>query len=412
MRSSMGFFDKLKNKKQEKIQNAMNSQDFDGVDLTIPENVKEFVKKQIADLIEEETQLRENSVLISKWDVSIYPDVQQVNERGVVLDLYIKAPQWGKSLYECSVGMGSDPQSNIGLALGSFIFAFMKGIAAMENKKEGITLTTSFSNKTHQWTVYKTDIVGIGKNENFTDVDTYWDALKEDIKKRLGNQKLCYVKIFGSKMGDDVTGECRIDDVVSQELSKKVADIVSKWQVEGFVSQKQFFFIRQEESTTLPYPYEGEAGFQLLKDKVALAAKMFHESDTEELYQSLPERLGEALQDKVLGIECFSFLPEICTEHAFSEAMYSEKVNFAYPSGPMIEVYKSQLADYELLKRAILTVFNEGTLGELTDDIYREYIGSSATYSVFAQMQEKGSDLKDASTVAIAFSVDEDFEIR
>ena len=87
-------------------------------------------------------------------------------------------------------------------------------------------------------------------------------------------------------------------------------------------------------------------------------------------------------------------------------------MNFAYPSGPMIEVYKSQLADYELLKRAILTVFNEGTFGELTDDIYREYIGSSATYSVFAQMQEKGSDLKDASTVAIAFSVDEDFEIR
>lgn len=408
----MGFFDKLKNKKQEKMQNAMNSQDVKGVDLTIPENVKEFVKKQIADLMEEETQLRDNSVLVPKWNVSIYPDVQQVDERGVVLDLYIKAPQWGKSLYECSVGMGNDPQSNIGLALGSFIFAFMKGIAAMENEKEGIALTTSFSEKTHKWNVYKTDIVGIGKNENFTDVDTYWNALKEDIKKRLGNQKLCYVKIFGSKMGDDVIGECRIDDVVSPELSKKVADIVSKWQVEGFVSQKQFFFIRQEESTTLPYPYEGEAGFQLLKDKVALAAKMFHESDTEELYQSLPERLGEALQDEILGIECFSFLPEICTEHAFSEATYPEKVNFAYPSGPMIEVYKSQLADYELLKRAILTVFNEGTFGELTDDIYREYIGSSATYSVFAQMQEKGSDLKDASTVAIAFSVDEDFEIR
>lgn len=408
----MGFFDKLKNKKQEKMQNAMNSQEVNGIDLTIPENVKEFVKKQIADLMEEETQLRDNSVLVPKWNVSIYPDVQQVDERGVVLDLYIKAPQWGKSLYECSVGMGNDPQSNIGLALGSFIFAFMKGIAAMENEKEGIALTTSFSEKTHKWNVYKTDIVGIGKNENFTDVDTYWNALKEDIKKRLGNQKLCYVKIFGSKMGDDVIGECRIDDVVSPELSKKVADIVSKWQVEGFVSQKQFFFIRQEESTTLSYPYEGEEGFQLLKDKVALAAKMFHESDTEELYQSLPERLGEALQDEILGIECFSFLPEICTEHAFSEATYSEKVNFAYPSGSMIEVYKSQLADYELLKRAILTVFHEGTLGELTDDIYREYIGSSATYSVFAQMQEKGSDLKDASTVAIAFSVDEDFEIR
>lgn len=78
----MGFFDKLKNKKQEKMQNAMNAQDFNGIDLTLPENVKEFVKKQIADLIEEETELRDNSILIPKWNVSIYPDVQQVNEIG------------------------------------------------------------------------------------------------------------------------------------------------------------------------------------------------------------------------------------------------------------------------------------------------------------------------------------------
>lgn len=408
----MGFFDRLNSKKQQKLNNAVKNQNFDNIELTVPENVKEFVKKQIADLIEEETQLQDNRVWIPKWNVSIYPEVQQVEKAGVILDLYVEAPQWGKTLYECSVGMGNDPQTNIGLALGSFIFAFMKGIAAMEDKKGGIDLTTSFAQKTHKWKVYKTDIIGMGKNENFTDVDTYWDALKEDIKKRLGNQKVCYVKIFGSKMGDDVTGECRIDDVASEELSKKVADIVSKWQVEGFVSQKQFFFIRQEESTTLPYPYEGQAGFELLKNKVALAAKMFHESNTEELYQSLPQRLGEALQDKVLGVECFSFLPEICTEYAFGEAHYSEKVNFAYPNSSMIEIYKSQLADYELLKRAILTVFNEGTLGELTNDIYREYIGSSATYSVFAQMKEKGSDLKDASAVAIVFNVDEDFEIR
>jgi len=415
----MGFFDRLKNKKNEnedtakpKASKGLNSQE-ENIDLTIPANVKEYVKKEIANLIEEETVLKDNSVFIPKWNVSIFPEVQEAHDRSVILDFYIQAAQWGKTLYECSVGMGSDPKTNIGLALGSFIFAFMRGIAAMEEEQEGISLTTKFIGKTHKWKVYKTDIVGMGKKKaTFEDINVYWDALKDGILNRLGNQRLCYVKIFGSKMGDNVTGECRIDDIESKELSAKVAEIVSKWQANGFASEKQFFFIRQEEDTILPYPYEGDAGFQLLKEKVALAAKMFHESNSQELYDTLPKRLEEALNDRVLGKECFSFLPELCTEHAFPEISYSEKVQFYYSNGDKIEVYKSQLANYERLKQALFSVFNDGTLGEAVNDIYREYVGTSAIYSCIEQVNEKGSDLKNIKMTTLVFQVDDDFVIR
>lgn len=382
--------------------------------LSEPEGIREYVKQQISELLKGDSEVQVDGVLFRQWNVFVRPGLPQVTDRGVILDMYIEAHQWGKSLYECTVGMGDDPKNRIGMALASFVFSFMQGIISMEEKREGIPVTTRFVGREHRWNVYKTDIVGTGRQNGSTDPNVYWDALKDDIFKRLGNQKLCYVKVFGSKVGKEITGEVRIDDVVSEELSDKVAKLVAKWDSEGygFVSQKQFFFIRQEESTLLPYPYEGEEGYGKLEEKVIAAAKLFHEATTEELYDSLPERLGEALQDPVLGYECFAFLPEMCTENAFPEAVFPETVDFIYPGGRKETVYKSQLADYKLLLQALFNAFDNRVFGEATEDIYKEYVSSSATYNCFAQMMEKGSNLKDVRCTALAFPVDDDFVIR
>ena len=414
----MGLLDIFKSKKgtkeetREEIKEEIKEENGEQLDFLNPDDVTEYIIKQISEITEEENTRKDNGIFFPKWNVFVQPQVRQVTEKGIILDILINAPQWGKDLYECTVGMGSDPQSNIGLALGSFIFSFMQGIAAMEEHRDGISIETKFSGNIHKWNVYRTDIVGMGNEEMETSVDVYWNELMEDILNHLGNQKLSYIKIFASKMGDDITGECRIDDIVSMELSKKVAQIARNWDVQGFVSQKQFFFIRQDEETIINNPYEGEEGFKLLKEKVALAAKMFYESETEEEYNSLPARLMEALEDPVLGYECYAFLPEICTENAFPDAQYAEYVKFVYPDGRKENVYKSQLADYEILRKALFTIFSEGVFGDDTNNIYQEYVGSSATYNCFSQMMENGSDIKYVSTTALAFMVDDGFIIR
>lgn len=412
----MGLFDRFKFKKDNKKdlnQDTNNTNDISGrFDLSDPDDVTEYVILQLSDICNEENTRKDNGLFFPKWNVYIEPRTQQVTENGVVLDIFINAPQWDRSLYECTVGMGSDQKSNIGLALSSFVFSFMQGIAAMEEKQNGTALETKFAGNIHRWQLYRTDIVGMGEQTGYTDTDIYWNELKEDILKRLGNQKLCYVKIFASKMGDDITGECRINDVASVELGNKVAEIAKKWTTTSFSSQKQFFFIRQEEETTIANPYEGQEGFNILKEKVTVAAKIFHESQTEEEYNSLPWRLIEALEDPVLAYECYCFLPEICTENAFPEARYSENVCFVYPDGRKEEVYKSQLTDYELLKNALFTIFNDEVFGDETNDIYKEYVGSSATYSCFSQMSENGSDIKDAYIATVSFMANDDFIAR
>ena len=64
------------------------------------------------------------------------------------------------------------------------------------------------------------------------------------------------------------------------------------------------------------------------------------------------------------------------------------------------------------MTRETRTIFSEGVFGDDTNNIYQEYVGSSATYNCFSQMMENGSDIKYVSTTALAFMVDDGFIIR
>lgn len=358
-----------------------------------------------------EDEVRGNGIYIPKWDMMVIPEISQLVEQGIVLNFYIIAPKWGKQLFECCVGAGSDPRTNLGMATASFIFAFMQTMGRMEENENPRKFKTVFGGKTHSWEMFAGDIVGMGKSSGAVDTNIYWDALGEDIKKRLGNQKLCYVKIYGSKMGDDIVGECRIDDVESPELSKKVAEMVSKWDAEGFCSQKQFFFIRQDEETLLPDIYSGEEGKKLFKSRVIEAVNLMHECTNEE-FENIDNILASKLGDTTLAAECRLFLPEMCTQNAFSDASYSENMSFFWPDNRKENVYKNQLADYYPIWDALFSAFSEGVFGEETDVIYRELIGMSASYNSISQMLEKNKDLKGACLTAIGFCVNDEFELR
>ena len=382
-------------------------------DLTNPDNALKHVLDSLHGCLQTPDRVEGDHVYCPDWQMTITPEIEQVDERGAVVNFYISAPQWGKDLFECSAGMGSDTKQALGMACGSFLFSFMDGIVQMESGQSGESLETEFVGKPHRWKVYLSNIVGMGNCPQTDNARIYWDALKEEIVKRLGNQKLCFVKVYAAKSGENITGECRVDDIRSEELSNLVADMVKDWEAGYFASHKAFFFIRQEEETVQPYPYWGQAGRELLKEKVKTAALIFHASEDQEQYETLPERLKQALGDATLAQECYSFLPEICAENAFDQITYAETVDIL-PGGAAVTCYKNQLADYWLLHSALFSLFEEGAFGDATNDIYREYIGMSAIYSVICQAKEKGGEnaMDGGVLSALLFNVDSNFEIR
>lgn len=380
------------------------------------DNALDFLLSSLSEeMVGVENKIENKSIYCPKIDLTITPAIGDLTPQSAILDFYLYCPKWDKTLYECSVGMGSEPSQALGMASGSFLFTFMNVIFKME--LEGETQMTErfsseFSNNIHNWQVYLSDVVGMGKSPSIESPRVYWDLLKEEIVKRLGNQKLCYVKIYGAKSFGQVTGECRIDDVKSDELSDIVAKEVEKWDVDEFASHKMFFFIRQEESTVTPYPYWGKEGEALLAEKVKTAAVLFQNVNSEEDYNALTGNLAAALGDATLAQECFSFLPEICAEHAFEEMRASEKFDISIEGKETVTCYKNQLSDYHRIGNALFRLFSSGFFGDKTNELYRQYINVSATGSLVSQLLEKGSELKDVRPAALLYQVGEDFEIR
>ena len=365
--------------------------------------------------LETKDEIRDGKIFCPEWDITITPEIDQLEQQMAVLNFYISSPDWEEPLFECCAGVGKDTDTAVGMAVGSFLFAFMQGIAVMQREEDGIPLESEFNGNIHRWSVYKSNVVGNGES---TDDDAkaitnvYWDLLKEHIAKRLGNQKMCYVKIYAAKaIGTDdeqITGECRINDVPSAELGALVGKIAAKWEVRQFSSQKQFFFIKQDPATHLPYPYSVNK-INVLREKVKTALDLFGGIQAQDNYDNLPDKMLAALGDKTLTEECFSFLPEICAEHAFGQIAFSEELQFSTKSGT-ISVYKNQLADFYPLGNLMFGLFDSGVFGEHTNDLYKLLISLSSIGSGVQQLREQGKELEGCRMAALIFNVSLDLE--
>lgn len=361
--------------------------------------------------LQDEDRVEGNAILLPRQGVRILPQVEQISQRGAVVNLWLEAPQWGKRLFECSVGMGSSPSQALGLSASSFIFSFLEGVMRMEDRVEPRELETLFDGKAHRWELYPSNIVGLGSAPQ-PEGQVWWELLGEDIQRRLGNQRVCYVKIYGAKVDGQVTGECRVDDIKSEELSAKVAQAVERRPAGQFASQKQFFFIRQQEETILPYPYEGAEGERRLRSALGEAVRMFMACRTEEDYDQYSQRLGERIGDETLADECLTFLPELCAANAFPQLQAAETVEICREGRPPETVYKNQLADYYPLWTLLLQLFQEEELGADPDAIYREYVGYSSTCNVVRQMEQQGSRLEDCRLASLLCQMGSGFQLR
>lgn len=358
--------------------------------------------------------VRGESLYCPDWEMTITPKVADFSDRQVVMNIFMDSAKWGKELFECVAALGQDTKQAIGTAFGSFLFSFIQGLGKMERGEDPECFETEFAGKKHEWKAYKSDLVGLGESvAAYVDSpDFYWRLLKDDIIKRLGNQKLCYVKIYVAKSESETIGECRIDDIKNVELSELLAQSAANWNIDKFASQKMFFFIKQEERTVIPYPYLGSEGFIKLKDKVKTAMELFYGCDTDEEYNTLLQRTAEKIGDGLLAEECFSFIPEICAENAFYEVAYSEQLDILPEEKEKHTCYKNQLSDYYPIQRAVLTLLNSGEFGDNTDDLYKKYIGYSAIGHGLSSVLEKGNKLEGIRMTSLLFNVSEDFEIR
>lgn len=377
-----------------------------------PEKALEDIFDMLSKGIRSPNRIENGRLFVPEYQMTIKPEVAQLEGGAAVLYFHVFNPDWDEPLFETCASYSKDDRTAVGMALSSFMFGFMQGLQAMLEGNDPEKLQSRFVGTSHSWSVFKSDSVGMG--ENIGD-PKLWELLKENIKERLGNQKICYVKVFASKAigknDTQVLGEVRVNDVASPELGDIVKQVAEKWDIERFASIKQFFFIKQSEETVLPQAFSGINGRMELTEKTRLALQMYDECASQEEFDTYYDRLAEKLGDATLAEELISFLPEIAAENFFSQLQFSDKIVIA-SSGKQTELYKSQLSDYYPIQKTLFSLLSAGEFGERTDDLYRKLVGSSSIFNAVRKAEQNGSKLEDCRLTALMFNVSKDFVIR
>ena len=357
-----------------------------------------------------------NYLYLPEIDAMLSPVVQQIQDKSLGIGFYIKSKKYDKQIYEHCAGIGKDHRTAVDVALSSFLSACMDGLQKVTVKKDPIQIQTVFAKRKHNWNVYLSNVACMDmekKKSNNNSAFIYWELLKDDIIKRLGNQRLAAVKIYAAKNQKEAIVEVRIDDVPIPELSSKVREIAEKWNPKQFISEKQFIFIEQSEDTYIPSQYDGVEGWNKLRGLVVDYLKMFQAAETEEQFKMLPYVAMKSMDDAVLAAECYSFLPEIAAIHALGDkVVIPDMAVFKLPDGSEQELSLFRLTDYYKLDTALGDIIRKGDFGEETNNLWMDLIGSSSICSAVDRAIQGGSQIENLQMTEMIYNMGEGFEIR
>ena len=205
-----------------------------------------------------------------------------------------------------------------------------------------------------------------------------------------------------------------INDVNIPELADKMNEYVKTWDETDFSSDKQFFFLVQDNETYTPYPFSNDEILKFIREYSNIVLNL---KESEESYDKLGNLAEELTKDYSLASDLFLFLPEICADNEFYNELHSgEIVNFNFKSSQKnCSVYKTQLHTYHLINNYLFELFREGAFNGKENEIYLRFINMSAGYNIYSQIKadyEKKNQKLENLEVNLGFNVDDDYEIR
>lgn len=360
------------------------------------------------------TECISNELHFINLDIVLRPTIMQLNSQSVLLCFELTSEHWDKSIIENSAGMGVDTAQALANALESFSSACLEGLLYMLSEQSCYeSCTSTFMGHEHKWQVYLSDLVSIGEAPDIEEAQYYWDELKDMLLPRLGNQRFCYIKVFASKSFGSVFCECRIDNVLSNDVTQLLVKMTKHWSTQKFASHKMFFFLKQDENTVLPSdlflpPKQKELNYQ-----VNVALRLFGQCSTQEEYEQLPLQLQEIIPDKVLALELYYFLPEICTQIMLPEISFSDEISLSIGDNKPINIHIHQLTDYLPIYRALTNLMTDNPSDELKEAFKLCSFYSSA-FNVINQVLNESPETKltDLSGLTTCYFVPPSFEIR
>lgn len=371
----------------------------------------DFLKNSVQKVMEKYHSVIENdNVVLKDVNITIRPELYELKGNNSSYACFtgydLTLPDYGFRIHEMSAAIGSDEKTALGMSQASFVFGLLSTAIAMRENIEAKRLGSIFAGHTHYWNVYIGDIVSMGDRQD-KKTDMYWNVLKEKIAERVGNQKICAVKIYTSNSGNgNVTCECRINDIIQKDLNGILEEIAKSWDVKTFSSDKQYIILKQDEKTTLDYPFT-EIEISELTEKVM---KLYEDCNESGTFNQFDDKFHALVTDKNLALEITKFIPEICAERGFDSLKYPDTLSFMF-GDTEVQIYKTQLFSYVPIFNGVMNALDNKVF-QNTNRVFEAFIYNSSLYNALDKADKDGVDINNLKVMNMLYSMGEDYTLR
>lgn len=384
----MWFFNRKKLSKEKEI--------IEKNELTNEEKVIKVLNNVI-----EGSNIKDGILHIEDIKLTIKAYVPNVNEKILQVIFILSNDKFDEDLIESVAGIGETVDAMIEQAVASFSFTALCGITKALRNEEGIDVKATYYDRTNKFKLYKSCMAVQGKKISGDSID-YWEMLGEEIKKRLGNKRVYWIKIYAAKSEESISCECRINGLINIDITKIINEFAEKWDIENMLyAEKQFFILIQEESTYTPYKF---TKFQVNEfiDKIL---EVYGKCDTQEKYENLQNEIFNITKDMNLTFELYCFLPEIFCELIYHEVGFQDEF-ILFQENKQTTMFKEQITSYNWIYD---NVYNKLKNNELTQEQIRNIVTCSASLNSINTALNEGSEIEDLCMSMLGFNVSKDY---
>ncbi len=347
-----------------------------------------------------------DTVQLDSLKIKIRPAIYKAEDTVLLMGFFVSSPLWASEIVENCGAVGRTPKDALGSVLAAFSFGVMDSIIKMCANKGGVSLKSAYNGHEHHWKVYFGNIVSIGTRMDLK-LNTYWDAIKDKIAERLGNQKLAAVKIYVANTGKgQIEGECRINNIKVDDLSEEIVKLAKEWKVDTFTSHKQYFMIRQDKDTILPTPMSEKKIFDLTGELV----KLYEKCNNGGKMDSFPSQVDALVGDSSLVAEMMGFIPDLCAERRFDFLKFGDTISIQR-GNKEIEVYKTQLYSYAPIMNGLFAAF-DGNILEDTNQMFNAFVSISSLNSALQKAEKDGVNIHNLGTLGMMYSMPSNYILR
>ncbi len=396
----MRIFKKIFNRKNKNIRDVQtNKEDVESnVNLTNDQKVIRVLKNVIKD-----SEIKNENLYIKDIDLTIEAQVSQINKGFIQVIFVLKHKIFDEDLLECVAGVGSNINAAIEHAVSSFSLSSLCGTINALNNENGHKLNVKYYDKINEFTLYKSCLTAQGRGVEGKKID-YWELLGEEIKKRLGNKRVYYIKIYASKTGNSINCECRINGIVNISISKIINERIKEWKIQDVLySEKQIFILIQGDNTYVPYNFTKTH----VSNIIMKALDLYKECDSLEKYNNLYTQIFNFCVDNSLTTELFCFIPEIFCEFIFPEVKYSDQI-ILLKGNEKIKLFKEQLMSYNLIYDIVERTIKSGYYqnSEIMNIVFK-----SSLFNAINKALNNGSKMESLCMTSLAFNVRTDYRV-